>query len=262
MTEANVHQIAKRFRERLRKLLEDDSRPRLAMADVDKLFNDYVAEHRAGGEADPRAYLERVEGVDRDELATLIDAYLVRSPGRSWDPEAYEGSPAQALVAGIERSIGRQGGHLADAVAAPARSGEDQPRRSWSSDWRRPSVSAGRPRRSPATTTRWSRARSTPAESRPGCWRRSAAIVGSSAERAAQRRREVRGGATAVGGNRLRAGRDPASGVRGKGASTRPELRSGQGRAPAGPQPRRPRSIASSPAATAQGAVDGLTGSS
>ena len=73
------------------------------MADVDKLFSDYVAEHRAGGEADPPAYLEKVEGVDRDELATLIDAYLVRSPGRSWDPEAFEGSAAQAFVASAER---------------------------------------------------------------------------------------------------------------------------------------------------------------
>jgi len=80
------------------------------MADVDKLFSDYVAEHRAGGDADPRSYLERVEGVDRDELATLIDAYLVRSPGRGWDPEAYEGSAAQALVAGAERSIGGRAG--------------------------------------------------------------------------------------------------------------------------------------------------------
>lgn len=80
------------------------------MADVDKLFTDYVAEHRAGGEADPRAYLEKVKGVDRDELATLIDAYLVRSPGRSWDPEAYQGSAAQELVAGVERSMGGEAG--------------------------------------------------------------------------------------------------------------------------------------------------------
>ena len=80
------------------------------MADVDKLFTDYVAEHRAGGEADPRAYLERVEGIDRDELATLIDAYLVRSPGRRWDPDAYQGSRAQALATGVERSIGGEAG--------------------------------------------------------------------------------------------------------------------------------------------------------
>ncbi len=80
------------------------------MADLEKLFTDYVAEHRSGGEADPRLYLEKVEGPDRDELATLIDAYLVRSPGRRWDPDAYEGSRAQALAAGVERSIGGEAG--------------------------------------------------------------------------------------------------------------------------------------------------------
>ncbi len=80
------------------------------MAGVEELFKEYVAEHRAGGEADPSAYLERVEGLDRDELATLIDAYLVRSPGRSWDPEAFEGSAAQGLVPGLERSIGGEAG--------------------------------------------------------------------------------------------------------------------------------------------------------
>lgn len=80
------------------------------MADVDKLFSDYVAEHRGGGEANPRNYLEKVEGVDRDELATLIDGYLVRSPGRAWDPAAYEGSDAQAWVRGVERSMGGEAG--------------------------------------------------------------------------------------------------------------------------------------------------------
>jgi hypothetical protein len=80
------------------------------MADVDKLFTDYVAEHRAGGEANPRPYLEKVEGVDRDELATLIDAYLVRSPGRGWDPAAYRGSAAEVWASGMERSMGGQAG--------------------------------------------------------------------------------------------------------------------------------------------------------
>ncbi len=80
------------------------------MADVDKLFEDYVAEHRAGGEANPRTYLERVEGVDRDELATLIDAYLIRSPGRKWDPDAYRSSEVPALVEGMERSMGGRAG--------------------------------------------------------------------------------------------------------------------------------------------------------
>lgn len=80
------------------------------MADVDKLFSDYVAEYRAGGEANPRAYLEQVEGIDRRELSELIDAYLVRAPGQAWDPAAYEGSAAQQWVQGMERSMGGEAG--------------------------------------------------------------------------------------------------------------------------------------------------------
>ncbi len=80
------------------------------MADVDKLFSDYIAEHRAGGEANPRTYLEKVEGIDRDELATLIDAYLVRSPGQGWDARAFEGSSAQQWAQGMERSMGGRAG--------------------------------------------------------------------------------------------------------------------------------------------------------
>lgn len=75
------------------------------MADVEQLFSAYVAEHKAGGEADPVGYLQRLDGADRAELATLIDAYLVRSPGREWDAEAFEGSPEQELATGMERSL-------------------------------------------------------------------------------------------------------------------------------------------------------------
>jgi hypothetical protein len=80
------------------------------MADVEKLFSDYVTEHRAGGEANPRIYLEQVEGTDRRELAELIDGYLVRSPGQVWSAEGYEGSSAQRWVAGMERSMGGEAG--------------------------------------------------------------------------------------------------------------------------------------------------------
>ena len=75
------------------------------MADVEKLLSEYIAEHRAGGEADPLTYLDRVEGTDRAELTELIDAYLVRSPGREWDPEAYRGSAAEKVADGIARSL-------------------------------------------------------------------------------------------------------------------------------------------------------------
>ena len=75
------------------------------MADVDQLLKDYIAEHRAGGEADPRAYLERADEADRTELAALIDAYLVRSPGQPWDEAAYAGSPAERLVESLHESL-------------------------------------------------------------------------------------------------------------------------------------------------------------
>ena len=68
------------------------------MPDVEHLFRDYVAEHRAGGEADPRGFLAQVDGADRKELAALIDAYLVRSPGREWDAGAFAGSVAERVA--------------------------------------------------------------------------------------------------------------------------------------------------------------------
>ena len=52
------------------------------MPDVEQIFRDYVAEHRGGGEADPRGFLARVDESDRAELAALIDAYLAQGPGK------------------------------------------------------------------------------------------------------------------------------------------------------------------------------------
>ncbi len=65
--------------------------------DVKKLLSDYIVEHRAGGEADPIAFIERAPDPDRAELAELIDAYLARSPGREWDAEAFAGSSADGF---------------------------------------------------------------------------------------------------------------------------------------------------------------------
>ena len=77
------------------------------MADVESLFSEFVAEHKAGGGADPQQFLRQVEGRERQTLATLIDGYLVRSPGREWDPVEFEGSPAQAWA---ERMAGELAG--------------------------------------------------------------------------------------------------------------------------------------------------------
>src|SRR3954452_8472615 len=75
------------------------------MTDVDRLLEQYIQEHRGGGDADPLTYLDGLEGTDRQELAALIDAYLARAPGREWDPQAYAGSPAEQLVNSLSESL-------------------------------------------------------------------------------------------------------------------------------------------------------------
>jgi hypothetical protein len=80
------------------------------MADVERLLADYIAEHRAGGAADPLEYMNRLGGTEREELGELIDAYLARAPGRPWEPEAFPDSPAERLSEAIERSLSGQAG--------------------------------------------------------------------------------------------------------------------------------------------------------
>lgn len=80
------------------------------MSDVDRLLSEYISEHRAGGEADPVAYLDQLEGGDREELAALLDAYLQRTPGREWDADAFRGSAAERLTESLHRSLGGRAG--------------------------------------------------------------------------------------------------------------------------------------------------------
>lgn len=80
------------------------------MTDLVGLFADYVAEHQAGGEADPRAYLSRVSGVERAELGALIDAYLARAPRQPFEQAMFRGSSAERTVGELERAIGGQAG--------------------------------------------------------------------------------------------------------------------------------------------------------
>lgn len=68
---------------------------------VHELLREFIAEDRAGGVADPAAYLARVSGLDRLELEALIDAYLARAPRRPFDRAAYEASPARGVVAAL-----------------------------------------------------------------------------------------------------------------------------------------------------------------
>jgi hypothetical protein len=80
------------------------------VSDVDRLLADYIAEHSAGGEADPGAYLSRASPAERAELATLIDAYLARAPRQPFDQAAFRGSTAERTVDELERAIAGQAG--------------------------------------------------------------------------------------------------------------------------------------------------------
>ena len=62
------------------------------MPDAYELLQQYIALHRSGAEADPRDWLDRVEGPERAKLVGLIDAYLAHAPMRAWDPEAFRQS--------------------------------------------------------------------------------------------------------------------------------------------------------------------------
>ena len=71
---------------------------------VEEIFNEYVASYLAG-ESDPRPFTGQLDGLDREELVILIDNYLTTAPGRKWDPEAFRGSQAEAMVEPLAKSL-------------------------------------------------------------------------------------------------------------------------------------------------------------
>jgi hypothetical protein len=77
----------------------------MTMADVEKLLHEFIEEDRAGGTADPLAYLQRVEATDRAELEALIDGYLARAPRRPFDRAAFARSPARAVADELGRAL-------------------------------------------------------------------------------------------------------------------------------------------------------------
>lgn len=80
------------------------------MADVEQLLREFIAEDRAGGAADPLAYLARVEGADRLELEALIDGYLARAPRRTFDSADFAASPARTVAEELGRALGGASG--------------------------------------------------------------------------------------------------------------------------------------------------------
>ena len=75
------------------------------MTDPQHLLQQFIEEDRAGGTADPLAYLQRVEGADRSELEALLDGYLARAPRRAFDAETFAGSPAARTAEAINRTL-------------------------------------------------------------------------------------------------------------------------------------------------------------
>jgi hypothetical protein len=67
-------------------------------SEVDRMFKEFVEQHKSGGSAEPLEYLRELEGTNRAELAALIAGYLERAPRRQWNAEAFRGSAAERAV--------------------------------------------------------------------------------------------------------------------------------------------------------------------
>lgn len=80
------------------------------MSEVDTLFKKYVEEHRAGRQADPRAFLAQASAEDRRELAALIDGYLTRVPPHSVDLERFRDSSLERTLDDLERVLAGHSG--------------------------------------------------------------------------------------------------------------------------------------------------------
>jgi hypothetical protein len=78
------------------------------MTTVDELFDQFRASYRAGEDADPRRFLDRVSGVERRELEALIDAFLAAAPGDPWDLDAFERFTHEPLRRNLRRAVEEQ----------------------------------------------------------------------------------------------------------------------------------------------------------
>ena len=74
------------------------------MSDAHALLQEFIAADR-DGDADPLAFLARLQGPQRAELEALIDAYLARAPRRAFDRAAFEASPGRAVAEELVRTL-------------------------------------------------------------------------------------------------------------------------------------------------------------
>lgn len=80
------------------------------MDSVEKLLNEYIAEHQSGDAADPVEYVKRVEPARRRELAALIDGYLARAPRPPSAQRPRSDPRSEATIEALSRSIGGEAG--------------------------------------------------------------------------------------------------------------------------------------------------------
>jgi hypothetical protein len=80
------------------------------MAELDRLFTEFVERHLAGEDPEPWSYIDQLSGGEREELEELIDAYFVGAPPRSWNADAYRGSSAERIADALDRSFRGQAG--------------------------------------------------------------------------------------------------------------------------------------------------------
>lgn len=65
------------------------------MGNVESLLTQYVERYLAGESTNPSDLLDQLEGKEREELESLIDAFLVDAPARPWNADEYAGSIAE-----------------------------------------------------------------------------------------------------------------------------------------------------------------------
>jgi len=82
------------------------------MADVDRLFGEYIEQHLAGARPNPRDFTDQLAGEQREELVDLIDLYLLDAPSEPWDAAAFRDSPEARALEGFERALRGQAGLL------------------------------------------------------------------------------------------------------------------------------------------------------
>ena len=75
------------------------------MADVDRLFEEFIERQLAGEKPDPYEYMDKLTGDNREELGDLIEEFLEQAPREAWDPEGFRGSAAEQIVEQFDRSM-------------------------------------------------------------------------------------------------------------------------------------------------------------